>query len=66
MQQMLNCWLAYVVSLPIELDLHALLYLLKDYLGVFTVLTFFNRNSYYLTVPVSEEKKEKSFEDVII
>jgi hypothetical protein len=42
--QLVNCCLAYTLSLPVELDLNAVMYLAKDYIGVFSLLTIFNRN----------------------
>lgn len=63
--QLVNCCLAYTLSLPVELDLNAVMFLAKDYLGVFSLLTIFGRNSLLLPARVSDEEMEKSFEELI-
>ena len=63
--QIINLWLAYTLSLPVVLDLNAVLFLAKDYIGVFSLLTIFNRNSLYLTARVSDQEIKKSVEKLI-
>jgi hypothetical protein len=63
--QLINCCLAYTLSLPVELDLNGVMLLAKDYLGVFSLLTIFSRKPVLLTARVSDQKIEKSFEELI-
>ena len=63
--QIINFCLAYSLSVPVELDINAAMYLAKDYLGIFSLLTVFNRNSFFVTAPVSDQHLEKSFEELI-
>lgn len=64
MQQLLNCWIAYTIAAPVELDINAIIHLTRDYFGVFSLLTIFNKNSGFITVRVSERESAKPFEEL--
>jgi hypothetical protein len=79
-KQGVNCWLAYVLAQPVDIDLAVVAFLIIDYFGIiqyFGVSSFKteinessrmtenNETSFFFSVSVSEDEKEKSFEKVI-
>ena len=64
-KQGVNCWLAYVLAQPVDIDIAVVAFLIIDYFGVFSFRTESGDSSFFFSVSVSEDEKEKSFEKVI-
>jgi hypothetical protein len=57
-KDMVNWWLSYLLSQPVELDIMIVLYLLLQYMGIVQLSGLFRQAKPYLVSVVSKFKKE--------
>jgi hypothetical protein len=64
-RQFLNCWLAYVVSQPVDFDLSVMLHFVREYLGVTMIISFMKRNTTIVASQFMRDESEQTLDDLV-
>jgi hypothetical protein len=64
-RQFLNCWLEYVLSQPVDLDISVMLKYLRSYLGITMVFSLLKSDSIVANHDMNEEGMDETVSGLI-
>jgi hypothetical protein len=64
-KHLVNCWLAYVLSQPVDIDLSMVLEFLKLYLGLPLVACLFYKAKVYFITSLNSKNAKESIEELV-
>jgi hypothetical protein len=64
-RQFVNCWLAYVVSQPVDFDLSVMLHFVREYFGITMIISFLKRNTTIVASQFMNDDSEQTLDDLV-
>jgi hypothetical protein len=64
-RQIVNCWLAYTLSQPVDVDVPVVLYFIRLYLGLPLVEYFLQKMKFQFVTSWTNDASKKTIEELI-
>jgi hypothetical protein len=64
-RQFLNCWLGYIVSLPIDIDVPVMFYFIKLYFGLPLLHAFFKKSEHQIVEEFFPQSADEAVEKLV-
>jgi hypothetical protein len=64
-RQLLNCWLEYALSQPVDLDISVMFYFLRSYVGADVLFNWVHKNTAIVAEDFSEDELKETMTELL-